>query len=104
MKTVRKILKNLSGLFLLVGIGILIEVNATAKQVAFVCICLGIGYVCILGFLLLYVVLMYVFIWFAMILLVSYYNLVDKWKEIREKNPKNLTIKKDIDLKIAKPI
>lgn len=39
-----------------------------------------------------------------MILLVSYYNLVDKWKEIREKNQKNLTIKKDIDLKIAKPI
>lgn len=104
MKKVRKILNNLSGLFLLVGIGILIEVNATAQQVAFFGICLGIGYVCILGFLLLYVVLMYVFIWFAMILLVSYYNLVDKWKEIREKNQKNLTIKKDIDLKIAKPI
>ena len=99
MKKVRKILNNLSGLFLFVGIGILIEVlfpNAT--------IYLSIGVVCIFCSFFLLIVFLRISLSLAIILLASYYKLIDKWKERREKNPKNLTIKKVTDLKIAKPI
>ena len=116
MKKVRKILKNLSGLFLCVGIYILIEalfpdvnlaliITKALDYITFIIACIAIVYFSSVVVILLFLLFLrnFVLVWYMRLWLFCY-DLVDKWKERREKNPKNLTIKNVTDLKIAKPI